>query len=572
MITRRQFAIAYGMALVPCIALAIGQPVWSRVDEAAHYDVVAQYAAGVYPRDAATTIRPETLEIMQRSGVYGFVVDNEYVQPDPRLQPMPAGLSNQAQVLWVRRHGWEFSYEAFQPPLYYVTALPAWFAGHAIGGAVGSLYAVRIFDALLAALLAPLAMMILLALWPGHPGAGWAAAALTAVMPGVALNLTSVTNDAQVSVLGALCVLVAITGRWTTGRVLLLGALFGAALLTKTSAIGIAPALAIALLQARRDGGVRPLLIAGGVAAACVLPWLVANVAIYGEVITTREQLAMAAFPARTVDPGFWSVSTLHAFVTYWTGDPFLSLPGAVALALIAGFITALAIAGLVRAWRRHPSHMSRRVFGVLAAACGGAALVSVFSPVLAAFDAPGRLAYVGLAAAMSLVAAGLWVQVPSPPLRWGTIGTFAGLAIGGLALAVYSGLQGPAPVVEQVAVSETPLSESGSFQDLDVSLLACGVDAAGDRLVLVRFYNLGPDPIEWTQTAELRDGAKPVAGSDFKRSTPFPLAFQPGHSYEGWLFFGPTRQISEPNVYFRDLAANRYQAIGDLTIRTSLC
>jgi len=56
LISRRQFAIAYAVALVPCLALAIGQPVWSRVDEAAHYDVIAQYAAGVYPRDATTTL------------------------------------------------------------------------------------------------------------------------------------------------------------------------------------------------------------------------------------------------------------------------------------------------------------------------------------------------------------------------------------------------------------------------------------------------------------------------------------------------------------------------------------
>ena len=573
MITPRQFAIAYAMALVPALAVAIGQPVWSRVDEAAHYDVIAQYAAGVYPRDASTTIRPETLEIMQRSGVYGFVVDNEYVKPDPGWEPMPSGLTPDAQVLWIRRHGWQYSYEAFQPPLYYALALPAWFAGHAIGGALGSLYAVRIFDALLAALLAPLAMMILLALWPGHQSAAWAAAALTAVLPGVALNLSSVTNDVLVTVLGALCILVAVTGKWSWRRALLLGALFGATLLTKTSAVGIAPALGIALLQTRRDGGVRPLLIAGAVAAACVLSWLASNVAIYGELITTREQLAMAAFPPRTIDPGFWSVSTLHAFVTFWTGDPFLSMPGAVALAIVAAFICALAVAGLWRAWRHHRRGMSLRVLGILAAAGAGAALASVTSPVLAAFNAPGRLAYAGLAAAMALVAAGLWVELPSPRLRWGTVGTFAGLSLGGLALTVYSGaLPLPATGVPAV-VRQVSSGQAGTFQDLDVSLVACGVDAAGDRLVLVRFYNAGTEPVEWTQTGELRDGAVHVATSDFNRSTPFPLAFAPGHSYDGWLFFGrPKGDVVAPVVYFRNLAADGYTTIGDLAIPTRPC
>ena len=562
------------MAFAPALALAIGQPVWSRVDEAAHYDVIAQYAAGVYPRDATTTIRPETLEIMQRSGVYGFVVDNEYVRPDPGLQPMPAGLSPDAQVLWIRRHGWEFSYEAFQPPLYYALALPAWFAGHAIGGAVGSLYAVRFFDAVLAALLAPLAMMILLALWPGHQSAAWAAAALTAVLPGVALNLTSVTNDVLVSVLGGLCIVVAVTGKWSWRRALLLGALFGAALLTKTSAVGIAPALAVALLQARRDGGVRQLLIASAAAATSVIPWLASNVEIYGELITTREQLAMAAFPPRTLDPGFWSVSTLHAFVTFWTGDPFLSLPGAVALAVVAAFITALAIAGLWRAWRRHRRGMSLRVLGTLAAAGGGAALVSVTSPVLAAFNAPGRLAYVAIAAVVAIVAAGLWVEMPSIRLRWGTVGTFAGLSLGGLALTVYSGLVPPPPAASvPAAVRQSPLGQSATFQDLEVTLVACGIDGAGNRLVLVRFYNSGTEAVEWTQTAELRDGAARVATSDFNRSTPFPLAFAPGHIYDGWLFLGrPKQPLSNPTIYFRDLAAAGYSTIGDLSIRADLC
>ncbi|TMG28868.1 MAG: hypothetical protein E6H97_03805 [Chloroflexi bacterium] len=515
MITRRQFAIAYAMALVPALAVAIGQPVWSRVDEAAHYDVIAQYAAGVYPRDASTTIRPETLEIMQRSGVYGFVVDNEYVKPDPGLQPMPSGLTPDAQVLWIRRHGWQYSYEAFQPPLYYALALPAWFAGHAIGGALGSLYAVRIFDALLAALLAPLAMMILLALWPGHQSAAWAAAALTAVLPGVALNLSSVTNDVLVTVLGALCILVAVTGKWSWRRAVLLGALFGAALLTKTSAVGIAPALGIALL----------------------------------------------------------SVSTLHAFVTFWTGDPFLSMPGAVALAIVAAFICALAVAGLWRAWRHHRRGMSLRVLGILAAAGAGAAIASVTSPVLAAFNAPGRLAYAGLAAAMALVAAGLWVELPSPRLRWGTVGTFAGLSLSGLALTVYSGALPPPATGVPAVVRQVSSGQAGTFQDLDVSLVACGVDAAGDRLVLVRFYNAGTEPVEWTQTGELRDGAVHVATSDFNRSTPFPLAFAPGHSYDGWLFFGrPKGDVVAPVVYFRNLAADGYTTIGDLAIPTRPC
>src|SRR5260370_21517544 len=98
--------------------MAVGQPVWSRVDEAAHFDVIAQYAAGIYPRDAQTTIRPETLDVMRRTGVYGFVVDNTYVQPDAGLQAMPERPTRAEHALCVPRHGSPHAHAAFPPPRY----------------------------------------------------------------------------------------------------------------------------------------------------------------------------------------------------------------------------------------------------------------------------------------------------------------------------------------------------------------------------------------------------------------------------------------------------------------------
>ena len=301
-VTRRRLLLAYAIGLMPALAIALGQPVWSRVDEAAHYDVIAQYAAGVYPRDSVTTIRPETLEVMERTGVYGFVVDNAYARPDVStgFHAIPSGLADSAHVLWIRRHGFQYSYEAFQPPLYYLSALPAWVVGKAVGGSLGAVYAVRIFDALLAALLAPLSMLIALRLWPANAAAAWTAAVLAVVLPGVPLNLTSITNDGLVSVLGATCILVAIDGRWTWRRIALTGALLGAALLTKTTAVALVPAIALALLGKSRAGGLRPLVWGGAVTAVLFVPWLMSNLAIYGELITTKEQLAMSAFPART--------------------------------------------------------------------------------------------------------------------------------------------------------------------------------------------------------------------------------------------------------------------------------
>ena len=565
----RRLLAAYAMGLVPALWLAAGQPVWSRVDEAAHYDVIAQYAAGVYPHDSVTTIRPETLAVMEKTGVFGFVVDNAYQYPDPETgsRTMPSGLTDSAHVLWIRRHGWQYSYEAFQPPLYYALALPAWKLGDAVGGPMGALYAVRVFDALLAALLAPLAMLIALRLWPDRAGAAWTAAVLTAALPGVALNLTSVTNDVLVSVLGAACILVAISGEWTRGRVVALGVLFGAALLAKTTAAGLAPALAVALLQRSRGGGIRPLLGTAVISAAAVAPWVASNLAIYGEVVTTKEQLAMAAFPARTAALDFWSVSTLHAFVTFWTGDPFLSLPLAVPLAFVAAFITALALAGLVRAPR------SAGLL-VVALAAAGMALVAVTSPILAAFDAPGRLAYAGVAAAMALVAGGLWLELRSARLRGAVVGGFAALALVGLLASIVP--QRAAPIPAPPAVSRGPVElATGTFRGLRINVESCVVDRSGDLWLYIDFVNLADTPVEWSQTAEIRSGDETIATSDYRRSAPFPMAI-PGNAVGGGLlFFGPASRLSglkSPALVFRDLAAHDYQEVGDLSIPTALC
>jgi hypothetical protein len=554
--------------------VAIGQPVWSRVDEAAHYDVIAQYAAGIYPHDSVTTIRPETLEVMKQTDVYGFVVDNAYQRPDVAgFQAMPSGLTDAQHVLWIRRHGWQYSYEAFQPPLYYALATPFWKVGDALGGAFGALYAVRIFDALLAALLAPLAMLIALRIWPAATGAEWAAAVLTAALPGVDANLTSVTNDVLVSVLGAAVLLVTVSGQVTLRRAALIGALLGGALLSKTTAVALVPAVILSLALRRRGGGLVPVAAALAVAALVVTPWIYSNLAIYGEVITSTEQLAMSAFPARTGALDFWSVSTLHAFVTFWSGDPFLSLTTAVPMALMAAIVCALAFAGLLRA--RRTAEVSLHTLAVVGVAAAGAALVSVTSPVLAAFNAPGRLAYVGVCAATALVAVGLWLELPSLRLRRASIGIVAALALIGIAGLLYP--QAPAqrdpgnPVIAQ----SRPLDDEGSFQNVTIVMETCDVDPAGNVWLGVVIQNSDNAPAEWSQSAVIRSGGETLATSGYSHSTPFPMTLPPGQQISGWLWFGPRTRLGgarSVTVSFRNVATNNYESIGDINIPITVC
>jgi len=560
----RQLAVAYAIGLVPALAVAIGQPAWSRVDEPAHYDVIAQYAAGVYPHDSVTTIRPETLEIMERTGNYGFVVDNAYQRPDARFVPMPAGLTDAEHVLWNRRHVWQYSYEAFQPPLYYALALPAWKLGDAIGGAFGALYAVRVFDALLAALLAPLAMLLALRV-SSQPGVGWAAAILTAAMPGVDANLTSVTNDVLVSVLGGATLYAAISGPATLRRALVTGVLLGLAVLAKTTALALVPAVVAALLWHRNW---RATSAALGATAVIVLPWLVSNVVVYGEVVTTREQTAMSAFPARTGALDFWSVSTLHSFVTFWSGDPFLSLFTAVPLALVAALLCALAIAGLLRAPR------SRELLVVMVAAVA-AGLASITSPILAAFNAPGRLAYVGLTAVTALVAVGLWLELRSWRLRGAALGLYAAPAVLALAVLCIPTEATAGPGQPSAIAASRAVFRGGSFNQVYFELQNCVVDRDGMTWLGVVVINASGSAAEWSQTAEIRTGNENLATSDYALSTHLPMTLASSSHVFGWLWLGPHSRLSRAGpvtVRFRDVATDGYHAIGDVTITTALC
>jgi len=204
-----------------------------------------------------------------------------------------------------------------------------------------------------------------------------------------------------------------------------------------------------------------------------------------------------------------------------------------------------------------------------------GAAFVAVTSPILAAFNAPGRLAYVALAAAMALMAIGLWHELRSPRLRWAAVGTFVGVAIAGQALLVYSAVQPPPRLQQMIVANKRALGSFASFEGLTVQALSCVVDTSHDVWINVRIENTGSTAVEWTQRVVVHVDGGDVATSDFLRSTHFPMSLAARTTYTGWLWIGPAAQLrskGDPQLVFRDLAADGYTRIGDLVISTPLC
>lgn len=176
-------------------------------------------------------------------------------------------------------------YEAFQPPLYYLLAVPAFLIPSNYRDKV---IAVRLFDLLL--LLAAAAILALLAraVAAEHWRLAYAAALCVLLWPGVVVRAITVSNAALELPLTLLYILVLwhATNRRSPRLLLAAGALLGLCLLTGLTLIFLALGLLlpiVALLRERRD---RRTLATVGLAAALPLlmlaPWVISNEVRYG--------------------------------------------------------------------------------------------------------------------------------------------------------------------------------------------------------------------------------------------------------------------------------------------------
>ncbi|HEV2035842.1 MAG TPA: hypothetical protein VGU71_16890 [Candidatus Dormibacteraeota bacterium] len=613
---RHPLIVAYLLALIPAIACALLQPVWSLVDESDHYDLVAQYAHGVYPHFASRpTIRPETLRITESSGTFGYVPAGTVPRPilGPTFDVEPAGLDSAQHNLWVERHFWQFSKQAWQAPLFYIVAIPVFELGDAASGAMGALVALRLFNALLAALLAPLAYVLSLRLWPRARWAAVGTAALTAVLAGPVLDFTHVTNDTLAAVLVGACLVVATgqaqgieKGVMTPRRACVLGLLFGAACLTRVPDAAIAPALLIPLLRAKRMSQLTPLsptpppgggrvltkdrritntALCFGVAAAIVSPWLLLNLTRFGSL--TQLNAVTAWWPvAPPTDPGFLAFSTLKMVSTFLVDVPYgvapsapwliVALSASVALGVIGAVLAVFAAVGLWRAARNRESTISRPTLAILATATAGITLAAVLTPLLEHLGilVPGRYLYPALPAISALLVTGLAVELKPAPTR-GAIAVLAVLSIVVLAVFLAQPMSGPQGPGRPVNALPQARSDQGSFGPLIVSAISCARDPSTGVWVEVTALNTGSGPLDWMPAPIVSARGTVLATSDYRRSTQLPGTLEAGESVTGWLWLGDRRTLSGTETVtltFPGVALDAYHRIGDLKLTAHLC
>jgi len=174
-----------------------------------------------------------------------------------------------------------FSYEDYQPPLYYLLQTPVfWLSG-------GSLIAMRLMGVLLGAATLFVAHLVWRELFPDRPWLGFTALAFFAFLPQHIAIQASMNNDSLGELLIALALWLTLkqeNGRTRPQQIPLI-AVLGAALLTKVTAYLVFPAVGLVILWRHRPHwataiweGIKlfvPALLIGAI-------WWVRNLMVYG--------------------------------------------------------------------------------------------------------------------------------------------------------------------------------------------------------------------------------------------------------------------------------------------------
>ena len=251
--------------------------VWAPVDERPHYDYVQKLAEERRLPLLDDLVSPEVQAITDRT----------WPEPSPK-DPATIGLAGR-------------SYEAFQPPLYYLLAAPVFLVEPDHRRKVEVL---RGFNLLLVLLTAALVWRLSVALAPAARLAGLSAGLAVLLWPGVLVRGLTVSGAALEYLLVTALLLASWSALEAPGRrrTIVVGALFGACLLTKSTLVYLAPLLAlVAVADWRRNRELAGPAIALALPLVMLAPWLAHNLEHYDALTPSA---AARAQQLSVVNPG----------------------------------------------------------------------------------------------------------------------------------------------------------------------------------------------------------------------------------------------------------------------------
>lgn len=580
-------AAAYIAALIPALVIAVTQPVWSRVDEAQHTDFIVQLSHGVYPIADQTLITPEVLRVMQQTGIFRGAPKGSYPLPDiSDIAPPPQGMSLAANAVWMSRHMWQLSFESVQTPVYYVLMVPVWWIANLLGGPFAAIYAIRIIDAFLVAALAPMAVAVARILAPSRREVAGMAAIFAILLPGLDLNGTRIGNDGAGAVLGGLVVLLAVRwagSMWTWRRTVLLGLALGAALMVKLTVGGVIPAVVLAMLWPVPDTTWRRRLqravVAQIVAVTCLVPWFLVNLQHYGALLRGASVGRLSDGLPSPFTAAFVPFDIGVFVLTYWTGEPFGTLPFSAAFALLGALLGLLAVAGIVRLLRLRLAAMPIGPFAVALVAVAGMCGVALGLPATAGFEfaGPGRYAYPALPAAAALTGLGICTALTMAAARRAVTGLYA-VAAAGILAAIPAGWPGdidPGSGMPPADARILSASSAGELQGVAIHVDRIALDQTQrGTWIEVTVTNRGSQEAEWTVTPVVSHGGDAAIG-EYVLSTHLPGDIEAGRTVGGWLFVPLDPTDLHPgtaiHVRFANVAVNGYRAVGDIELDVPL-
>jgi hypothetical protein len=365
------------------LAYAVATPLWQNPDEPAHYNYVAYVGQ--------TGGLPELRGGDWDAALLDQLKTGQIAPTDPRVRSI--------------------RYEAWQPPLYYLVAAQVLRVAPP-GELLADVRLLRTLDVLLGGLTLLVGWLIGRELFADNR---WLALAVPLVMAGVPMFSSvssAVSADPLANLLAACLTLVLLRG----GRgAAWLGLMLGLGLLTKL-ALGVFLPLALGLTLRR---GRRQAVLALGLPALLIAPWLVHQVTTYGwldPLATTRHAQVVVDQPRF---PGL-SGAYLQAFATttfhsFWAQFGWMAIPAPDRLYWIWGALTLLGVIGLFR------SRLEARWRLVLVIVL--LTLLAYIGYNLAFVQFQGRYLFIGLAPIAALLVRGWSALLPQ---RLRAVGTLA--------------------------------------------------------------------------------------------------------------------------------------------------
>ncbi|MBE0429924.1 MAG: glycosyltransferase family 39 protein [Thermoleophilia bacterium] len=357
---RRAVFWLWAVLLAQGVFFALIQPVWSRVDEAQHFHFVQFIVEDqALPVAGRTFISPEVMEVSLARNQWswrpaGMLSTPAYLDPDSWIT-VPPELDERESEKWIRRNLWRFNYEAMQPPLYYMVNAPVYAA--LPDNSFVRLYGMRLLAALMASAMVPVAYLMAREAFPDSRLVVYGTPAVVLMTQGYALNMSQVTNDALAIPLAAASILVLlrmVSRGLSWKRSLLAGGLAGASMLAKLTAVFLLPLalLAPAVLLAYHREKLKRVLVHAGVMmvvpASLLAPWLVRNLAVYGDPTGSNAAQPLMSSFFRTPTSSLETLRMEELFPTYWFGEPVYSFGFWAPAGIGIGLAMALAVAGLL--------------------------------------------------------------------------------------------------------------------------------------------------------------------------------------------------------------------------------